>query len=121
MAEQNIQSTQQENRLFPPPAEFSAKAHVKSREEYDRLYRESIDKPETFWGRAAEEMLWFKKWDKVLDWQVPNAKWFVGGKTNMSANCLDRQLQAGRGDKTAILWEGEPLGPAGAPEVRKIT
>jgi acetyl-CoA synthetase len=121
MAEQNIQSTQQENRLFPPPADFAANAHIKSRTEYDRLYRESIDNPEAFWGRAAEELLWFKKWDKVLAWQVPNAKWFVGGKTNMSANCLDRQLQAGRGDKAAILWEGEPLGPGGTPEVRKIT
>jgi acetyl-CoA synthetase len=109
MSEQNIESTMQENRLFPPPPAFAAKAHIKSREEYDRMYRESIDDPESFWGRAAEPLHWFKRWDRVLDWKAPNARWFVGGKTNVAYNCLDRQIELGRGDKTAILWEGEPL------------
>ena len=108
MSEQNISSTMQENRLFPPPPGFAAKAHIKSREEYDRMYRESIDDPESFWGRAAEPLHWFKRWDRVLDWKVPFARWFVGGKTNVAYNCLDRQIELGRGDKTAILWEGEP-------------
>src|SRR5215204_388171 len=99
MSEQAIESTQQETRLFPPDAAFTAKARIKSRAEYDKLYRESIDLPEQFWGRMAEELHWFKKWDKVLDWNVPNAKWFVGGKTNVAYNCLDRQVDAGRGDK----------------------
>ena len=76
-----IESSLQEQRVFPPPPEFAARAQVNSREEYDSLYRESIDQPEQFWGRAAEELHWFKKWDKVLDWKPPNAKWFVGGKT----------------------------------------
>src|SRR3954447_4496762 len=97
---QTITSTQQENRLFPPPEQFAAKARIKSRAEYDRLYRESIDQPEQFWGREAAALSWFKKWDQVLDWKVPNAKWFVGGKINVSHNCLDAQIEKGRGDKT---------------------
>ncbi len=125
-----IDSTMQENRVFPPPGEFAGNAHVKSREEYDRLYEESIANPEAFWGKMAEELHWFKKWDQVLDWKVPNAKWFVGGKTNISHNCLDRQIELGRGSKTAILWEGEPVEGSGfgvqgsgksGPEVRKIS
>jgi acetyl-CoA synthetase len=119
-SEQSISSTMQENRIFPPPPEFSATARIKSMDEYKRLYRESIDQPEQFWGRQAEQLYWFKKWDKVLDWQVPDAKWFVGGKTNIAYNCLDAQIEKGRGDKTAILWEGEPLNN-GTPEVRKIS
>jgi acetyl-CoA synthetase len=103
-----IESSLQETRLFPPPPEFSRRAHIKSREEYDKLYRESIDQPEQFWGRMAENIHWFKKWDKVLDWQHPYAKWFVGGKTNASYVCLDAQIDKGLGDKAAILWEGEP-------------
>src|SRR5688500_13017243 len=88
MSEQNISSTMQENRLFPPPPAFAAKAHIKTREEYDRMYRESIDDPEAFWGRAAEPLHWFKRWDRVLDWKAPFARWFVGGKTNVGDNCL---------------------------------
>jgi len=118
---QNIQSMQQENRIFPPPADFVSGARIKSMEEYRALYKESIDDPEGFWGKAAGELHWFKKWDKVLEWNAPFAKWFVGGKTNLAYNCLDRQIAAGRGNKTAILWEGEPLGSKGEPEIRKIT
>jgi acetyl-CoA synthetase len=108
-----IESSLQEGRVFPPPAHFAAGARINSREEYDQVYRESIDQPEQFWGRAAEELGWFRKWDKVLDWKPPYAKWFVGGRTNVSYNCLDRQVELGRGDKAAILWEGEP--EAGRP------
>src|SRR5688572_20274302 len=122
MSEQNISSTMQENRLFPPPAAFAAKAHIKSREEYDRMYRESIDDPEAFWGRAAEPLHWFKRWDRVLDWKAPFARWFVGGKTNVAYNCLDRQIELGRGDKTAVLWEGEPESePGKGGDVRRLT
>jgi acetyl-CoA synthetase len=109
MSEQNIESKLQENRLFPSPPQFTAKAHIKSREEYERMYRESIDDPESFWSRAAEPLHWFKRWDRVLEWDAPFARWFVGGRTNVAYNCLDRQIELGRGDKTAILWEGEPL------------
>src|SRR3989440_9255234 len=117
--EQAISSTMQENRVFPPPAEFSAKAWIKSRAEYERLYRESIDRPDEFWGKQAEALKWFKRWDRVLEWDCPHAKWFVGGKINVSYNCLDAQIEKGRGDKTAILWEGEPL-ITGAYEDRSI-
>ncbi|HWE03282.1 MAG TPA: acetate--CoA ligase [Tepidisphaeraceae bacterium] len=103
-----IESSLQEQRVFPPPAEFARHAHVKSLEEYQTLYRESIDDPEGFWGKMAQGLHWFKKWDTVLDWKSPNAKWFVGGKLNAAYNCLDAQIEAGRGDKTALLWEGEP-------------
>jgi acetyl-CoA synthetase len=122
-----IDSTLQENRVFPPPADFAAKAHIKSMAEYQLLYRQSIDDPETFWGKVASELHWFKKWDKVLDWNTPYAKWFVGGKTNLAYNCLDHQVEQGRGSKTAIIWEGEPLDspvgatPASPSEVRRIT
>jgi acetyl-CoA synthetase len=115
MSNQSIESAMQENRLFPPTAEFSAGAWIKSRGQYDQMYRESIDRPDDFWGKIAGELHWFKKWDRVLDWKLPNAKWFVGGKTNVSYNCLDFQIERGRGGKTAILWEGEP------GETRRIT
>jgi acetyl-CoA synthetase len=121
MAETGIESSYQEKRLFPPPAEFSKQAHIKSMEEYQRLYRQSIDHPEQFWGDVARHFHWFKTWDRVLDWQMPNAKWFVGGKTNMAFNCLDHQITHGRGSKTAILFEAEPITDGGSPEIRRIS
>jgi acetyl-CoA synthetase len=115
-----IESSQQENRVFPPRPEFSKFAHIKSMDDYRRMYRESIDSPEKFWGEIAESFHWFKKWQTVLEWKSPYAKWFVGGSTNMSYNCLDRQIEQGRGDKTAIIWEGEPIS-SGSPEIRRLT
>src|SRR3954453_3013981 len=97
-AESAIESSQQETRVFPPPAEFAATAHVKSLEGYEHLYRESTEKPDAFWGRIAGEVHWFKRWDQVLQWKPPHAKWFVGGQTNMAYNCLDRQIEQGRGE-----------------------
>src|SRR4051812_15633160 len=119
----NIQSTMQEHRVFPPPAEFAANARVKSRAEFDRLYRESIDQPEQFWARLADELHWFKKWDKVLDWKPPYSKWFLGGKLNASYNCLDHQVELGRGEKAALLWEGEPESgrPGSGGSIHRIT
>jgi acetyl-CoA synthetase len=115
-----IESSMQENRVFPPSPKLAEKAWITSREQYDRLYRESIDQPEAFWSRIAGELSFFRKWDKVLEWDRPFAKWFVGAKTNLSHNCLDYQIEQGRGAKTAILWEGEPLS-GGEPEVRRIS
>ena len=104
----NIDSTLDEHRLFEPPAEFSQRAQIKSLAEYEALYKESVEQPEKFWARAAEELHWFKKWDKVLEWKVPWAKWFVGGEINLSYNCLDRHVQTARKNKAALIWESEP-------------
>src|SRR5471032_2006220 len=87
---QDLESTLREDRVFPPPPEFAAKAHIKSLEEYETLYARSIADPEAFWAEAASELHWFQKWSKVLDWQLPVAKWFVDGKINISYNCVDR-------------------------------
>ena len=122
MPDQNIESSMQETRVFEPDPALAAKAWIKSREQYDQMYRRSIDHPEQFWGELAEELHWFKKWKNVLDWNLPNAKWFVGGKTNVAYNCLDHQIELGRGNKTAILWEGEPEPlPAQGPEIRRVS
>ena len=115
IANVDIDSTLRENRVFPPPPEFSAKAHVKSLEEYETLYKQSIEDPEKFWASVADDLHWFKRWDKVLDWNLPWAKWFVGGRLNLSYNCVDRHALGARRDKTAIIWEGEP------GEIRRLT
>jgi acetyl-CoA synthetase len=104
----NIDSTLDEQRSFKPSAEFSQKAQIKSLAEYEALYKESVEQPEKFWARAAEELHWFKKWDKVLEWEPPWAKWFVGGQINLSYNCLDRHVQTARKNKAALIWESEP-------------
>ena len=114
-ASTNMESLLREDRVFPPPAEFAAKAHIKSLAEYEALYAESIADPEAFWARAAADLDWFAPWTKVLDWQVPNAKWFVDGKLNLCHNCVDRHALSARRDKVALLWEGEP------GEVRSLT
>ncbi|MFP5274208.1 acetate--CoA ligase [Coleofasciculus sp.] len=109
MSESTIESILQEKRLFPPPAEFSQNAQIKSLEEYQRLYDKAKADPLKFWAELAEQELhWFSKWDTVLDWQPPFAKWFVGGKTNIAYNCLDRHLSTWRRNKAALIWEGEP-------------
>jgi acetyl-CoA synthetase len=104
----HIDSVLQEQRTFEPPADFRRAAHIKSEEDYERIYRESVEHPEKFWTRVADELHWFKKWDKVLEWKHPWAKWFVGGEINLSYNCLDRHVQTARKNKAAIVWESEP-------------
>ena len=103
-----IESMSHESRVFPPPAEFAANAHVKSFEEYERLYAEAAADVPAFWAKRAESLDWFRKWDTVLEWNEPHAKWFVGGKINISYNCLDRHLNTWRKNKAAFIWEGEP-------------
>ena len=99
MSELSIESTLHEERLFSPSAAFSQAAQIKSLAEYEALYARAQANPEQFWAELAEsELHWFKKWDKVLDWQPPFAKWFTGGKINISYNCLDRHLLQQRQD-----------------------
>ncbi len=98
-----------ENRSFPPPPDFTIKAVISTLAQYEAMYAEARDHRDAFWQREAMEHLhWFAPFDQVCDWQSPNAKWFVGGKTNASYNCLDANVEAGLGNKIAILWEGEP-------------
>ncbi len=104
----NIDSVLTENRVFECSEEFRSKAHVKSMAEYERMYREAETDPEKFWGDVAGELHWFKKWDKVREWNCPWAKWFPGGELNLSYNCLDRHVATWRRNKAALIWEGEP-------------
>jgi acetyl-CoA synthetase len=97
-----------EARVFPPPPEFAAQARIKNVAEYERLWQEAKDNPEGFWGNQAEQLHWFQRWNKVLVWNEPHAQWFVGGKLNVSYNCVDRHVAGNRKNKAAIVWEGEP-------------
>lgn len=105
-------SMMDEKRVFNPSKELSEKAYIKSMEEYKQIYKESIADPEKFWAGLADQLDWYKKWDKVLVEDFANAKheWFVNGKINVSYNCLDRHLKTERRDKIALIWEGEPVG-----------
>lgn len=106
-----ITSMMEETRKFPPPREFSEKAHIKSLEEYQKIYKKSIEDPEGFWGELAHDLEWYKKWEKVLDYSFQDkiyVKWFIGAKLNATVNCLDRHLRTSRRNKAALIWEGEP-------------
>lgn len=111
----NMESLLRENRVFPPAGEFSAKAHIKSLDEYEAMYRRSVEDPEGFWAEAAGELEWFAPWEKVLDGEMGSSRWYVGGKLNLSHNCVDRHAMGIRREKTALLWEGEP------GEIRRIS
>ena len=115
VAQQDLDSVLRESRIFDPPLDFSKGAYVQNLEQYEALYKKSIEDPEAFWAAAANELHWFKPWDKVLEWDLPWAKWFVGGQINLSYNCLDRHVAGPRRDKTALIWEGEP------GEIRRLT
>ena len=93
-----------EDRTFPPPDQFRSGALVKDRSLHDQADADW----QSFWSRQAEELDWFEPWKDVLQWELPFAQWFVGGKLNVSHNCLDRHVAAGRGDRVAYYWEGEP-------------
>jgi acetyl-CoA synthetase len=101
---QTIAALLEEERTFPPPQEFKENANIND----PRIYEIAARDPEAFWAKAAEELDWFKKWEKVLEWDPPWAKWFVGGKLNASYNCIDRHLKTWRRNKAAIIFEGEP-------------
>ncbi|MDD4352573.1 MAG: AMP-binding protein, partial [Candidatus Gracilibacteria bacterium] len=105
------------DKVFKPNEAFVKKAHIKSMDEYKKMYKESIEHPDKFWGKMAEDFKWFKKWNTVreFDFVEGKIKFFDGGKTNVTYNCLDRHLEK-KGDKVAYLWEGNEPG-----EDKKIT
>ncbi len=105
--------------MFNPPSASDVGASkwlISSLDQYHRMHQESIDSPDLFWGRVANELHWFKKWDTVLEWNAPDAKWFNGSTTNVCYNCVDRQVESGHGASPAIIWEGEPVDDAGKPK-----
>ena len=109
MPDQTITSVSRESRVFKPSAEFKAQANLGSEVTYKRLYKESVNSPEKFWAKQANELLeWRKPFKKVLNWKVPHAKWFADGTLNVSENCLDRHLGTPLENKAAIIFEGEP-------------
>ena len=99
-----INALLQETRVFEPSDEWRRSAHVTD----EAIYEQAAENPEAFWEQWARELQWIRPWSKVLDWQAPHAKWFVDGKINASANCLDRHLTTARRNTAAIVWEGEP-------------
>jgi acetyl-CoA synthetase len=113
MAEKSktIDSVSLEGRIFKVPESLKKTAYIKGVEEYNEIYQKSVEDPDAFWAEKAEQLHWYKKWDKVQECDFENAKigWFLGGKINVSYNCLDRHLET-RKDKPAIIWEGEPEG-----------
>jgi acetyl-CoA synthetase len=109
MSNPTIESILNEKRLFQPPAELAERAQFKSFSDYEQLYAKAKADPAAFWAELAQQELhWFEPWNSVLDWQPPIAKWFGGGKLNISYNCLDRHLTTWRKNKAALIWEGEP-------------
>ncbi|MFM1769717.1 MAG: acetate--CoA ligase [Verrucomicrobiota bacterium] len=118
----NITSVLNEKRVFRPAKEFSARAHIKSLAHYRKLWAESIKSPDKFWGRMAkQELVWTKPWKQVMRWKEPYAQWFVGGRLNVSANCLDRWLGTPTANKAALIWEGEPATDGRPGEERTLT
>ena len=118
----SITSVLHEHRRFDPPEDLARHAHCPNMANYEALHRKSLADPAGFWGPIADNLHWIKKYKTVLDWQPPDAKWFLGGLINVAENCLDAQVAQGRGDTTAILWESEPVDEHGQPrEVRRIS
>src|ERR1051325_6395946 len=117
-----ITSVSTEKRVFKPSKNFSARARIQSLAQYRKLYDESIRSPEKFWSQQAKnELVWFKPWKKTLEWKAPFAKWFVGGRLNVSHNCLDKWLGTPHANKAALIWEGEPAAPGKPGEERTLT
>jgi len=108
MAQADIESVLKETRVFAPPPDFSARAHIGGTADYERWTGLADAQPEQFWAEIARELHWFSPWKAVLEWKPPFAKWFVGATTNLSYNCIDRHLTSWRRNKAAIIWEGEP-------------
>jgi len=125
-ADQDIQSTLQEDRVFQPPAagdlgeQGAVPWHVASLAEYEAEHRRSVEQPNYYWREVSKRLKWAKPFEHVLTGGFPEPKWFEGGKLNACENCVDRFVEEGHGDETAIIWEGEPV-DGGAPEIRRLT
>ncbi len=104
MAEEKLDHLLKKEQVIEPPKEFVERANVKN---YEEEYRRFKEDPEKFWASVAEELFWYEKWEKVLEWNYPYAKWFVGGKTNITVNALDRHVKGGKRNKVAFFWEDE--------------
>ncbi|MDR7528720.1 MAG: AMP-binding protein, partial [Armatimonadota bacterium] len=104
VADRTIEALLLEERRIPPPEAFRRQANVQDPAVYARAEAD----PEGFWAEVARELHWFRPWERVLEWEPPYARWFVGGRTNLAYNCLDRHITGGRRTKAAIVWEGEP-------------
>ena len=119
----SIESVLEEDRIFDPPGGFAESvggAFIPDMDAYQSMWQRSVDDQEGYWGDVAREFHWFTPFENVLEWDCPDAKWFTGGTTNITYNCVDRQVADGHGDEVAIIWEGEPVGDGG-PEVIKLT
>src|SRR6266702_2045183 len=118
----DITSVLHELRVFKPRKEFAETAHISSLAQYRKLYNQSVKAPEKFWAnQARNELVWFKPWKKVLQWKEPFAKWFVGGRLNVSYNCLDKWLDTPTANRAALIWEGEPATDGKPGEERVLT
>ncbi len=104
----SITSVLHETRVFPPPEAFARRAHISGIEQYEALWNRAKDDPEGFWAEQARALHWDRPWNKVLEWDPPFAKWFVGGRLNASYNCVDRHCEGPHKNKAALIWEGEP-------------
>jgi acetyl-CoA synthetase len=107
MSHDPISSLLKEDRQFAPSPEFSRRARISSREEYDRLYRESLENPDAFWRRETEDLVFRAKWEQTSEWKLPHTKWFLGAKLNVTESCLDKHLSTPTRNKAAIVWESE--------------
>lgn len=112
---QHLSSTLREHRIFPPPPSFAERARVQSLEQYEAMYRRSVEEPDAFWAEAAGELEWFAPWTSVCEGAMGHARWFSGGKLNLCHNCVDRHAATERAGKPALIWEGEP------GEIRTLT
>ncbi len=112
MAEEKIVAMSEDKQIYEPSDAVKLKAYIKNMDEYRKLYQRSTTDLKGFWGECAEQLDWYKKWDKILEWDFnkPEVKWFLGGKLNASYNCLDRHLNTWRSNKVALIWQGASRG-----------
>ena len=118
-----IESVLHENRLFPPPEGISERlggALVANLDQWQEQHEHALSDPSSYWGEVASAFWWAEPWDTVVQGEMPDTRWFDGGKTNVCFNCVDRHVADGHGAEVGLVWEGEPIGDQG-PEIRRLT